>query len=79
MVSRWTRFSSAMNRWPQAHPRKWSVCVGVLMFLVGWWGSGRPGNRLIAGAIWGLLFFAVTAVSMRRGPGGTGHWRGTSR
>jgi hypothetical protein len=68
MASRWKRFFVAANRWPDANPWKFSLGVGVLMFFIGWWGHvGRLGNGVIAGVIWGVVFFAVTAANLWRG------------
>jgi hypothetical protein len=66
MVSRWKRFFVAANRWPASNAWKLSVGVGVLTFFIGWWGMGRVGNGVIAGVIWGVVFFAVTAANLWR-------------
>jgi hypothetical protein len=67
MVRRGKRFLVAANRWPEGNPWKFSVFVGVLFFFIGWLGAGRLGSSgVIAGLIWGVVFFAVTALNLRR-------------
>jgi hypothetical protein len=56
----------ATSRWPNANPWTFSSFAGVLFFFIGWWGMGRMGSGVGAGLIWGVGFFAVTAINLRR-------------
>jgi hypothetical protein len=66
MIDRWHRFSTATDLWARSNPWKASTVTGVLMFFVGWVTWGRVGIGVMAGVIWGLMFFAFTAAKLVR-------------
>jgi hypothetical protein len=68
VLSRWKSFSVATDRWAHVNPWKWSIGVGAFMFFVGWLGLGRQGLGVMAGVIWGLAWFAITAARLCPGP-----------
>jgi hypothetical protein len=66
MIDHWHHFSRATDLWARSNPWKWSTGVGVLMFFLGWLTWGRMGLGVMAGVIWGAVFFAFTAAKLTR-------------